>query len=171
MVDREDVGRLLDEAAQRRRQSSARGDLFARFCPATRSAVVNAQSAARRLRHRSIGTEHVLLGLLAQRDGGAAQSLATFGVTEASVEEAVVAQLGTGDDEVIGFLPLTPRAKRVLQNSPREAARLGHDRIRTEHVLLGLIRDTEDTAARILASQGVSADRVQAAIEAAYRSR
>ena len=153
---------LLTRLAGRRR--SGRGLLFTRFTPTARASVALAQSAARRLRHRSIGTEHVLLGLLGQPDGLAATAFAELGVTEAATESAIVDQIGYGQEEVQGHIPFTPRSKKVLELSLREAIRLGHDHIGTEHILLGLLREGEGVAADVLARQGVDADHARQVI-------
>ena len=134
---------------------------FARFTPGARSAVVLAQGAARRLRHGYIGTEHVLLGLLAEGDGLAARALSELGVTEESVESAVVALLGEGHEEVRGHIPFSPRSKKVLELSLREAIRLGHKYIGTEHILLGLVREGGGVAMQVLAGHDVDADRAR----------
>jgi Clp amino terminal domain, pathogenicity island component len=152
---------LLSRLSERPRSGRA---FFTRFSPGARAAVALAQGAARRLRHHHIGTEHLLLGLLGEGNGLAAQALAEVGVTEAAAESAVVEEIGYGEDDGPGHIPFTPRSKKVLELSLREALRLGDSQIGTEHVLLGLLREGEGMAITVLERLGVDGDRLRAAV-------
>src|SRR3954454_2448225 len=109
--------------------------MFERFTDKARHTVVLAQEEARRLDHSYIGTEHVLLGLLAESDGIGGRVLAQLGTTLATTREDVEALVGRGDGAPTGHIPFTPRAKKVLELSLREALGLGHNYIGTEHIL------------------------------------
>ena len=120
--------------------------------------VVLAQDEARDLRHPHIGTEHLLLGLLREEEGLAARVLASFGVTAEDVRAEVGRMVGPGNEVVTGMIPFTPRAKKVLELSLREALAMKHGYIGTEHILLGLLREGEGVAVRILAERGGDPD-------------
>jgi ATP-dependent Clp protease ATP-binding subunit ClpC len=124
--------------------------MFERFTNRARHAVVLAQEEARRLRHNYIGTEHVLLGLLGVPDGLACRALDGVGMSLEAVRDEVTAIVGTGATSVSGHIPFTPRAKKTLELSLREALQLQHNYIGTEHVLLGLIGEGEGVAAQVL---------------------
>jgi Clp amino terminal domain, pathogenicity island component len=144
--------RLLSRVPSRRRLGGA---FLGRFTPRARSSVALAQSAAQGLCHNYVGTEHLLLGLFGEPDGVAARVLARLGVTEQGIEAAVKEEIGAGCEAVGDDLPLTPRARRVLQRTQREAGALGHNYVGTEHILLAVTGETEGLAARLLAAQGV----------------
>src|SRR3989440_2941319 len=124
--------------------------MFERFTERARQVVVLAQDEARALKHNYIGTEHLLIGLLREKEGIAARVLETLPVTLEGVREQVGRIIGTGDEVTSGQIPFTPRAKKALELSLREALGLGHNWIGTEHILLGLVRENEGVAARIL---------------------
>jgi ATP-dependent Clp protease ATP-binding subunit ClpC len=125
--------------------------LFERFTERAREVVVLAQDEARALKHDYIGTEHILLGLLREEEGLAARVLDGLDITLEEARVQVERVVGRGDEEVrAGTIPFTPRAKKVLELSLREAMSLGHNYIGTEHILLGLVRENEGVAARIL---------------------
>jgi len=124
--------------------------MFERFTERARQVVVLAQEEARSLKHNYIGTEHLLLGLLREEEGVAARVLEALEVSTEEVRAAVVRIVGQGDEVSAGQIPFTPRAKKVLELALREALSLGHNYIGTEHILLGLIREDEGVAARIL---------------------
>jgi len=124
--------------------------MFERFTNRARHAVVLAQEEARRLRHNYIGTEHVLLGLLGVPDGLACRALDGVGMSLEAVRDEVTAIVGTGAVSVSGHIPFTPRAKKTLELSLREALQLQHNYIGTEHILLGLIGEGEGVAAQVL---------------------
>jgi ATP-dependent Clp protease ATP-binding subunit ClpC len=126
--------------------------MFERFTPRARHAVVLAQEEARALQHNYIGTEHLLLGMLGESDGIGARVLQRFDVTLADARDEVVAKVGSGEKALDGHIPFTPRAKKVLELSLREALSLGHNYIGTEHVLLGLVREQEGVGAQIIAA-------------------
>src|SRR6266446_5389629 len=128
--------------------------MFERFTNRARHVVVLAQEEARRLQHNYIGTEHVLLGLLGEPGGLAAQALDRFEVSLTGAREEVKAIVGTGDKTMSGHIPFTPRAKKTLELALREALQLQHNYIGTEHILLGLIREGDGVAARILKEHG-----------------
>ena len=140
------------------------GDImFERFTDRARRAVVSAQEEARRLQHNYIGTEHLLLGLLA--GGGVAHKvLDGFGMSQEGVREEVVALVGPGSTPMSGHIPFTPRAKKTLELSLREALQLNHNYIGTEHILLGLIREGEGVAAQIITGHGADLDSVRQAV-------
>jgi ATP-dependent Clp protease ATP-binding subunit ClpC len=123
--------------------------MFERFTERARQVVVLAQEEARTLRHNYIGTEHLLLGLL-REDGAAARALDEFDVTFEEVQAQVARIIGQGDEVTTGQIPFTPRAKKVLELSLREALDNGDNYIKPEHILLGLLREGEGVAARIL---------------------
>jgi len=128
--------------------------VFERFSEPARQVVVLAQDEARALGHNYIGTEHLLLGLLREREGLGARVLESLGVAPEAARDEVARIVGMGDIVATGQIPFTPRAKKVLELSLREALALGHDYIGTEHVLLGLVAEGEGVGARILASLG-----------------
>ena len=127
--------------------------MFERFSGQARHVVVSAQEEARNLDHNFLGTEHLLLGLLATPDSLASASLTSLGYTHDDVRAEVEAMVGRGKASPGGHLPFTPRAKKVLELSLREALQLKHNYIGTEHILLGLLREGEGIAAQILASK------------------
>jgi ATP-dependent Clp protease ATP-binding subunit ClpA len=129
--------------------------MFERFTTRARHVVVLAQDESRRLNHNYIGTEHLLLGLLAERDGIAGQALDSVGVTLDQVRVRVEAAVGPGKKPPKGHIPFTPRAKKVLELGLREALSLRHDYIGTEHLLLGLIREREGLGSKVLSQLGV----------------
>ncbi|MEV4348926.1 ATP-dependent Clp protease ATP-binding subunit, partial [Actinoplanes sp. NPDC049596] len=124
--------------------------MFERFTDRARRVVVLAQEEARMLNHNYIGTEHILLGLIHEGEGAAAKALESLGVSLEGVRQQVEQVIGQGQEAPGGHIPFTPRAKKVLELSLREALQLGHNYIGTEHILLGLIRETEGVAAQIL---------------------
>src|SRR5260221_575939 len=125
--------------------------MFERFTERARQVVVLAQDEARTLKHNYIGTEHILLGLLREEEGLAARVLDSLDITVEEVRAQVARIVGLGDDMLTsGQIPFTPRAKKVLELALREALSLGHNYIGTEHILLGLVRENEGVAARIL---------------------
>jgi ATP-dependent Clp protease ATP-binding subunit ClpC len=135
--------------------------MFERFTDRARRVVVLAQDEARRLDHDYIGTEHILLGLVQEGEGVAAQALEALGIGLAAVRHQVEEIVGRGKDTPGGHIPFTPRAKKVLELSLREALLLGHDYIGTEHILLGLIREGEGVAAQVLAALGADLNLVR----------
>jgi hypothetical protein len=135
--------------------------VFERFTERARKAVVLAQEEARSFRHDYIGTEHLLLGLLRVEEGMAARVLATLGITVEGVRAQVVQIVDQGDEAMLGQIPFTPRAKKVLELSLREALAVGHNYIGTEHILLGLVRENDGVAARIMLELGADAQRVR----------
>jgi hypothetical protein len=124
--------------------------VFERFTERARQAVVLAQEEAGTLKHNYIGTEHILLGLLREQEGLAARVLESLDITVERVRGQVVRIVGSGEEVTSGQIPFTPRAKKVLELALREAHSLGHNYIGTEHILLGLVRENEGVAARIL---------------------
>jgi ATP-dependent Clp protease ATP-binding subunit ClpC len=124
--------------------------MFERFTDRARRVVVLAQEEAKLLKHNYIGTEHILLGLIHEGEGIAAKALDGMGITLDKVREQVVDIIGEGQQAPTGHIPFTPRAKKVLELSLREALQLGHTYIGTEHILLGLIREGEGVAAQVL---------------------
>ncbi|WP_345600659.1 Clp protease N-terminal domain-containing protein, partial [Saccharopolyspora rosea] len=135
--------------------------MFERFTDRARRVVVLAQEEARGFGHNYIGTEHVLLGLLQEGEGVAARALESLGIGSEGVRRKVEEIIGRGQQTPEGNIPFTPRAKKVLELSLREALQLGHDHIGTEHVLLGLIREGEGVATRVLDVLGADADGIR----------
>jgi ATP-dependent Clp protease ATP-binding subunit ClpC len=135
--------------------------MFERFTERARRVVVHAQEEARELNHSYIGTEHLLLGLMREPDCAAARALRELGIGRDGVREQVVEMVGRGSDPPPGHIPFTPRAKKVLELSLREALQLSHNYIGTEHILLGLIREGHGVAAKVLASLGGDLSRVR----------
>jgi ATP-dependent Clp protease ATP-binding subunit ClpC len=129
--------------------------MFERFTDRARRLVVLAQEEARRLGHNYIGTEHLLLAIVIQDDSVAARVLASFGVSGETVRTDVVARVHPGAGSPEGHVPFTPRAKKVLELSLREAMQLNHNFIGTEHILLGLLREGDGVGAQLLRSYGV----------------
>ena len=136
-------------------------EMFDRFTDRARRVVVLAEEEARMLNHNYIGTEHILLGLVQEGEGVAAQALEALGIGLAAVRQQVGEIVGRGKEAPGGHIPFTPRAKKVLELSLREALQLGHDYIGTEHILLGLIREGEGVAARVLVSLGADLNLVR----------
>jgi ATP-dependent Clp protease ATP-binding subunit ClpC len=124
--------------------------MFERFTDRARQVVVLAQEEARMFKHDRIGTEHLLLGLLREGEGIGARALNAVGVTLGGVRTAVEERAGIGDAKPKGHMPFSPGAKKVLELSLRQAIRLGHDYIGTEHILLGITEEAEGVAAQIL---------------------
>ncbi len=135
--------------------------MFDRFTEQARKVVALAQDESRRFNHNYIGTEHLLLGLLREDKGVAAQALGSLNVTLDEVREQVESIVGYGREETSGQAPFTPRSKKVLELALREALRLGHSYIGTEHILLGLVRESEGVAARVLSNLGVDPDKAR----------
>jgi ATP-dependent Clp protease ATP-binding subunit ClpC len=135
--------------------------VFERFTERARQVVVLAQDEARALKHNYIGTEHILLGLLREEEGLAARVLESLDITVEEVRAQVARIVGQGDEVTTGQIPFTPRAKKVLELALREALSLGHNYIGTEHILLGLVRENEGVAARILLDFDADADKIR----------
>jgi ATP-dependent Clp protease ATP-binding subunit ClpC len=135
--------------------------MFERFTDRARRVVVLAQEEARLLNHNYIGTEHILLGLIHEGEGVAAKALESLGISLEAVRSQVEEIIGQGGQSPSGHIPFTPRAKKVLELSLREALQLGHNYIGTEHILLGLIREGEGVAAQVLVKLGADLSRVR----------
>ncbi|MGB3675747.1 MAG: ATP-dependent Clp protease ATP-binding subunit [Candidatus Nanopelagicales bacterium] len=135
--------------------------MFERFTDRARRVVVLAQEEARMLNHNYIGTEHILLGLIHEGEGVAAKSLESMNISLEAVRHQVEEIIGQGQQAPSGHIPFTPRAKKVLELSLREALQLGHNYIGTEHILLGLIREGEGVAAQVLVKLGADLNRVR----------
>jgi len=135
--------------------------MFERFTDRARRVVVLAQEEARMLNHNYIGTEHILLGLIHEGEGVAAKALESLGISLEAVRSQVEEIIGQGQQAPSGHIPFTPRAKKVLELSLREALQLGHNYIGTEHILLGLIREGEGVAAQVLVKLGADLNKVR----------
>jgi ATP-dependent Clp protease ATP-binding subunit ClpC len=135
--------------------------MFERFTERARLVVVLAQDEARTLKHNYIGTEHILLGLLREEEGLAARALDSLDITVQEVRAQVARIVGLGDEATDANVPFTPRAKKVLELALREALSLGDDYIGTEHILLGLVRENEGVAARILLDFDADAEKIR----------
>jgi ATP-dependent Clp protease ATP-binding subunit ClpC len=136
-------------------------EMFERFTDRARRVVVLAQEEARMLNHNYIGTEHILLGLIHEGEGVAAKALESMSISLQGVRDQVQEIIGKGQTAPAGHIPFTPRAKKVLELSLREALQLGHNYIGTEHILLGLIREGEGVAAQVLQKLGADLNRVR----------
>jgi len=135
--------------------------MFERFSQRARRVVVLAQEEARILNHNYIGTEHILLGLIREGEGLAARALESLGISLEAVRQQVEQIIGRGQQAPSGHVPFTPRAKKVLELSLREAKALGHNYIGPEHILLGLIREGSGVAAQVLVKLGADLNRVR----------
>jgi Clp amino terminal domain, pathogenicity island component len=135
--------------------------MFERFTDRARRVVVLGQEEARMLNHNYIGTEHILLGLIREGDGVAAKALESLGISLEAVRQQVEEIIGEGQEVPSGHIPFTPRAKKVLELSLREALQLGDNYIGTEHILLGLIREGDGVAAQVLVELGADLNRVR----------
>ena len=135
--------------------------MFERFTERARQVVVLAQEEARTLKHNYIGTEHILLGLLREEEGLAARVLESLDINVERVRAQVVRIVGSGEEVTSGQIPFTPRAKKVLELALREALSLGHNYIGTEHILLGLVRENEGVAARILLDFDADSEKIR----------
>ncbi len=135
--------------------------MFERFTDRARRVVVLAQEEARVLNHDFIGTEHILLGLIREGEGVGAKALESLGISLAAARNQVREIVGPRETSPSGHIPFTPRAKKALELSLREALELGHDYIGTEHILLGVISVADGVAAQVLTRQGVDVSRVR----------
>ena len=135
--------------------------MFERFTDRARRVLVLAQEEARLLNHNFIGTEHILLGLIHEGEGVAAKALDSVGVSLEAVRGKVAETIGPADSSTTGSPPFSPRAKKVLEQSLREALQLGHNYIGTEHMLLALVREGEGVAAQVLVNLGADPSRVR----------
>ncbi len=156
--------RRVGDAGAPRAAEVGEQHLFARFTERARNAVALAEDEARALKHRYVGTEHILLGLLREEDSLAARVLESLGVTLDEVRAQVARIVGRGDEGTRRQLPFTPRTKTVLERALREALSLGHNYIGTEHILLGLVRENEGVAARILLDFDADAEKIRNAV-------
>src|SRR5258706_2136789 len=136
--------------------------MFERFTDRARQVVVLAQEEARALDHNYIGTEHLLLGLIRIDEGVAARALLSLGILPDALRKEIRQLIPqAGGTPQVGHIPFTPRAKKVLELSLREALQLGHNYIGTEHILLGLVREGQGVAAQVLVKLGADLDRVR----------
>jgi ATP-dependent Clp protease ATP-binding subunit ClpC len=160
MSRRRSLASIASNAPERCRNVGL-GAVFERFTERARQVVVLAQDEARNLKHNYIGTEHLLLGLLREEDGLAARVLASLDVTLEEVRAQVERIIGRGDELASGQIPFTPRAKKVLELALREAQALSSNHIGTEHILLGIMRENDGVAARILLDFDIDAEKVR----------
>ncbi len=154
------IVRLIDALTERRRIPEI--DRFNKFTERARKVLHLAQEEAQRLKHNYIGTEHLLLGLIREGDGVAAKVLSNLGVDLDKARISVESILGRGNRVVIGEIGFTPRAKKVIELAVDEARRLHHHYLGTEHLLLGLVRESHGIGAGVLESLGVSLEKVRA---------
>ena len=131
-------------------------DLFSKFTERAQKSILLAQKSAEELRHNYVGTEHILLGLLKEGEGIAAKVLKKLGISESAIEQLIKRMIGIGSEPNVKVLGFTPRTKRIFELSLVEAKKLGHNYVGTEHILLGLLREGEGIAARILIDSGIS---------------
>jgi hypothetical protein len=156
------------QAAQKRfvpKKSEQPGEFdtgtFGRFTSRARAATVGAQTEARKSRHNYIGSEHIVLGLLSQPESLGAKAITALGVPLDAVRDAVVAAYGPAVDDVPEHIPFTPDSKKVLELTLREALRLGHNYIGTEHILLGVLSKEDGLGARVLTELGITKERAE----------
>src|SRR5690242_18531419 len=161
LLQRCHVARLQDLPEYSIRPVLGLGPQPQRFTDRARRVVVLAQEEAPMLNHNYIGTEHILLGLIHEGEGVAAKALESLGIALEGVRQQVEEIIGQGQQAPSGHIPFTPRAKKVLELSLREALQLGHNYIGTEHILLGLIREGEGVAAQVLVKLGADLNRVR----------
>jgi ATP-dependent Clp protease ATP-binding subunit ClpC len=145
--------------------------VFEKFTDRARRVVVLAQEEARLLNHTAIGTEHLLLGIVHEGQGVAAQTLQALDIRLAAVRNAIEREVPRGASPSVGTLSFSPRAKKSLENALRESLQLGHNYIGTEHMLLGLIRTGDSRAARVLADLGATFERVRSQVLALLADR
>jgi hypothetical protein len=145
-------------------ESALTRGMFTRFTPAARRVVVLAQEQARGLRHHYIGTEHLLLGVLAESEGVGAQALQGAGITLDAARAGVEQLTGCGQKTPSGHVPFTPRSKKVLELALRESHHLGHNYIGTEHILLGLLREGHGVGAQVIAATGTQPAQLRASV-------
>ena len=138
--------------------------MFERFTERARQVVVLAQDESRALGHNYIGTEHLLLGLLREEEGVAARALNSLRITADAAREQVMQIVGSGEETATGQIPFTPRAKKVLELSLKEAKALGQNYVGTGHLLLGIVRENDGVAARVLLDLDADAERVRTAV-------
>jgi hypothetical protein len=143
---------------------SATAQIGTRFTPRARQAIVLSQEEARMLRHDYLGTEHLLLGLLAEGEGVAAQALQRAGIALDAVRAEIVEVVGRGQEAIGDHISFTPRAKKALERALREALELGHNYLGTEHILLGVIREGEGLAALTLVKLGANLTQLRSAV-------
>jgi hypothetical protein len=152
---------VLEAGGQVLLSGARRRTMFERFTDRARRVVDLAQEEARMLNHNYIGTEHILLGLIHEGEGVAARTLESLGISLDAVRQQVEEIIGQGQQAPYAQIPFTPRAKKVLELSLREALQLGHNYIGTEHILLGLIREGDGVAAQVLVKLGADLNRVR----------
>jgi ATP-dependent Clp protease ATP-binding subunit ClpC len=145
--------------------------VFEKFTDRARRVVVLAQEEARLLNHGSIGTEHLLLGIVHEGQGVAARTLQALDIRLAAVRHAIEREAPRGTSSSVGTMSFTPRAKKSLENALRESLQLGHNYIGTEHMLLGLLRTEGSRAARVLTDLGATYERVRAQVLAVLADR
>ena len=138
--------------------------MFERFTERARQVVVLAQEEARTLKHNYIGTEHILLGLIREEEGLAARVLEALDIELGRVRAQIVRIVGSAEEVTTGQIPFTPRARKVLELALREALSLGHNYIGTEHILLGLVRENEGVAARVLLDFDADAEKIRSEV-------
>jgi ATP-dependent Clp protease ATP-binding subunit ClpC len=151
--------RLIDSLAERRKMPAI--DRFDKFTNRARRALHLAQEEAQRLQHNYIGTEHLLLGLIREGEGVAAKVLNNLGIDLDKARSSVESIIGRGNRVVIGEPGLTPRAKKVIELAVDEARHLHHHYLGTEHLLLGLVRESQGIGANVLESLGANLEKVR----------
>ena len=139
-------------------------EMFERFTERARRVIILAQEEAKRLNHSAVGTEHLLLGIIREGEGVASKVLESLNINPERVRAEIESAIGRGERTPYEEVPLTPRAKKVLELALDEARRLGHNYIGTEHLLLGLIREGEGVAARVLEAMGADLERVRSQV-------
>ena len=138
--------------------------MYERFTERAREVVILAQDEARALKHNYIGAEHILAGLLLEKEGLAARILDSFEITIGDLRDWIKDEIGEDSEIVVGQIPFTPRAKKVHELALREAIALGHNYIGTEHILLGIVRESENMAMKFLTYKGITGDNIRSGI-------
>jgi excisionase family DNA binding protein len=163
-VSEEALRTFVKTVAELPKVTTRGSSMFSRFTERARRVVTLADEEARLLKHNYIGTEHLLLGLLSEGGGVGALALTELNVKVDALRKEIEVTIGTGSEAPTGHIPFTPRAKRVLELSLREALLLGHNYIGTEHIVLALLREGEGVAANILTAQGVNEENLKAKV-------
>jgi excisionase family DNA binding protein len=154
-ISEESLRSFVKSVAELPQAASRDGGLFSRFTDRARKVVTLAQEEARQINHNYIGTEHLLLGLLAEGKGVGALALKALGISLEEIRKDVVSKIGTGSSTPRGPIPFTPRAKKTLELSLREALLLGHNYIGTEHIILALLKEGSGVASQVLQARDV----------------
>ncbi len=165
LVSERQLVQFLEDETRRQTEQRRKGlNRFDQFTERARRVLTTAQEEATALNHNYIGTEHILLGLLRDSDGLAARALTAFGVNADEMRSTLVQTIGRGPTQVSGEIGLTPRSKKAIEFAIEEGRRMNHSYVGTEHILLGLLREGDGVAARMLGAKGVSLDQARSEV-------